>query len=522
MGKIYVSTGAYNAEKTLARCVDSVLNQTFRKEDIVYYLCDNGSTDHTGDLVREYAENDSRIRPFYNKKNRVWKPNNREFQEFRSELRDDDYFFTLDADDEYALTFLEEMLPFAEDNDLDIAVCGSDMIDVSTGKLIFQRCVQNMMLLTRSEDFSEQYAVYHQFMRTVWGKIYSGRVARNMARPSTMPIEWSGVSYGIDTLNTFSAVRQARRIGLYPKTLHRYFIHPSSVSYQYTPRRFDSDVYLYDDAVDFLSAYGPISEKNKDFLARVYANAVSDTVRVIHNSALSQKEQLREYRRIAEHPVTQKNYHRQHEEIDQSRRNLTAAALDCNDVTDEAAKEDFRAVVEKLIPKCAPAVTLQNVPLLGQENLLNTVLDDDVETILSKLLDLICAQKHTKKYDIYNMVQMLSADKPLLKDINDKKFLRRYGDIYLAVWRERYVEALDAMTGMLLNGEQVNETFLNLYLPLAALENQAPAFIFGKIQLAKLYLRQDDKDACRAVLDELAEMGVEENEEIALMRQALL
>ena len=44
---IYVRTCAYNAEKTIRRAMDSVLNQTYR--DITYYVLDNGSTDRTGD-----------------------------------------------------------------------------------------------------------------------------------------------------------------------------------------------------------------------------------------------------------------------------------------------------------------------------------------------------------------------------------------------------------------------------------------------------------------------------------------
>ena len=42
---IYIRTFAYNAEKTLERAVDSILNQTYA--DFTYYLMDHGSTDGT-------------------------------------------------------------------------------------------------------------------------------------------------------------------------------------------------------------------------------------------------------------------------------------------------------------------------------------------------------------------------------------------------------------------------------------------------------------------------------------------
>ena len=104
---IYVRTCAYNAEKTIRRAMDSVLNQTYR--DITYYVLDNGSTDRTGEIIKEYVANDSRVVPFYNKVNRdvTENPN---FWLLPYELKEEDYMCMLDADDTYDLTFLEEMV----------------------------------------------------------------------------------------------------------------------------------------------------------------------------------------------------------------------------------------------------------------------------------------------------------------------------------------------------------------------------------------------------------------------------
>ncbi|MCX4304592.1 MAG: glycosyltransferase family A protein [Acetatifactor sp.] len=65
---IYVRTCAYNSEKTLKRAIESILNQTY--EDFEYHILDNGSTDCTGEIIREYASRDKRIVPYYSCKNR--------------------------------------------------------------------------------------------------------------------------------------------------------------------------------------------------------------------------------------------------------------------------------------------------------------------------------------------------------------------------------------------------------------------------------------------------------------------
>ena len=70
---IYIRTCAYNAEKTLKKAIDSVLNQTYG--EFVYYILDNGSTDATGDIIRAYAKQDKRIVPYYSEVNRNFKEN---------------------------------------------------------------------------------------------------------------------------------------------------------------------------------------------------------------------------------------------------------------------------------------------------------------------------------------------------------------------------------------------------------------------------------------------------------------
>lgn len=50
----------YNAQKTIGRCIDSILNQTFKEFELI--LLDDGSTDDSGQICDEYAEKDARIR----------------------------------------------------------------------------------------------------------------------------------------------------------------------------------------------------------------------------------------------------------------------------------------------------------------------------------------------------------------------------------------------------------------------------------------------------------------------------
>ena len=55
---------------------------------------------------------------------------------------------------------------------------------------------------------------------------------------------------------------------------------------------------------------------------------------------------------------------------------------------------------------------------------------------------------------------------------------------------------------------------------LSAVENYPTVYVFGKLQLARLYLRQNRMDKCRALVDELKEMCVE-NDDLDMLKRAL-
>ena len=60
---ISIIVPVYNAENTISRCVDSILNQTFRNWELL--LVDDGSIDHSDMICDQYAAKDRRIKIFH-------------------------------------------------------------------------------------------------------------------------------------------------------------------------------------------------------------------------------------------------------------------------------------------------------------------------------------------------------------------------------------------------------------------------------------------------------------------------
>ena len=58
--KVTIGMPVYNGARHLARALDSLLAQTFTDFELV--IADNASTDRTGDICKDYAARDARIR----------------------------------------------------------------------------------------------------------------------------------------------------------------------------------------------------------------------------------------------------------------------------------------------------------------------------------------------------------------------------------------------------------------------------------------------------------------------------
>ena len=57
---ISVIVPVYNVEKYLNKCIDSIINQTYKNLEII--LVDDGSQDSSGKICDEYTKKDNRIK----------------------------------------------------------------------------------------------------------------------------------------------------------------------------------------------------------------------------------------------------------------------------------------------------------------------------------------------------------------------------------------------------------------------------------------------------------------------------
>ena len=118
--KISVVMPVYNASDYLRPALDSVVHQTLT--DIELICVDDGSTDNSLSIIKEYQQTDERIRILTENNAGPSIARNKGMARARGE-----YVIFLDADDFYDETLLEKLYNLAEEEKLDIAVCKFDI-----------------------------------------------------------------------------------------------------------------------------------------------------------------------------------------------------------------------------------------------------------------------------------------------------------------------------------------------------------------------------------------------------------
>ena len=120
--KVSVIIPVYNVEEYLRECLDSVVNQTLKEIEII--CVDDGSTDNSLEILKEYAKKDSRITVITQQNLHAGVARNAGLAVAKGE-----YLSFLDSDDFFELNMLEETYNKAKNDNAEIIIFGNYVYD---------------------------------------------------------------------------------------------------------------------------------------------------------------------------------------------------------------------------------------------------------------------------------------------------------------------------------------------------------------------------------------------------------
>lgn len=220
MPQISVIVPVYKVEKYLKRCVDSVLRQTFTDFELI--LVDDGSPDGSPQMCDQYAQQDGRVHVIHQKNGGLSAARNAgiDWAFANSNSR---WLTFVDSDDWIHPQTLEALLKAAQDNHVDVSICGFQKTNGEEVEVPSDLPVQ----LWSPEDFYVQCVASAV---VAWGKLYKKDCFSEIRYPVGKLHE--------DEFVTYRILFQYEKIAFVDAPLYAYFQNPVGIMQTtWTPAR---------------------------------------------------------------------------------------------------------------------------------------------------------------------------------------------------------------------------------------------------------------------------------------------
>lgn len=212
MAEVSVIIPVYNSSRYLHECLESVLDQTLR--DIEVICVDDGSTDGSLDIEREYAEKDPRVILIEQKNLFAGAARNNGMKAATGK-----YFAFWDADDRFEPNALEILYNRCEKMQADICLCGAYIFNDGSKKRVVDETILKKRFLPRQSVFSiEDYPeyIFNITARAPWNKIIRASFLKENG------VEFQNLQNANDTYFSMICMFYAKRITYVEKPLINY------------------------------------------------------------------------------------------------------------------------------------------------------------------------------------------------------------------------------------------------------------------------------------------------------------
>lgn len=261
---ISVIIPVYNVEKYISECLDSVINQTYKKLQII--LVDDGSTDSSGKICDVYAEKDNRITVVHQKNAGAGAAKNTGL-----DLVKGDYFSIIDSDDYIELDMYEKMVNSLEKYNADIVQCLFRNVFVNDSFDRKFKIKSNYPKVLTSKRFLKEY-LYDWKYAIFANKVFKSSLLKDIRFPVGRKID--------DEFFTYKLVCNAKKVVNIDNILYNYRMRKTSVMNEN-----DTDRLIYDRIDCFIERYNYISNVypslKKNYILKLYDDLIyfKDSVR---------------------------------------------------------------------------------------------------------------------------------------------------------------------------------------------------------------------------------------------------
>ena len=228
--KVSIIVPAYNNEKTIKRCLDSLINQSFK--DIEIIVINEGSSDKTKDMLDEYLKYDNVF---------VFNTENHGQSAARNLGLDKaigDYICFLDADDYVSKDGLEKLYNKARSGNFDVVLSNVNIIYPDHNVIVNSGLKED----TEGRNKIKELMIFSYSAGVIWNKIYKKDILKNIRFKE-------GIWYE-DVHFNFRLFPCLNKVGTIDDVFVNYVQTEGSVTYTYNDKLYDI-IKVFNDLVDY-------------------------------------------------------------------------------------------------------------------------------------------------------------------------------------------------------------------------------------------------------------------------------
>lgn len=202
----------YNVESYLKRCIESVINQTYKNLEII--LVNDGSTDNCGTICDKYKNKDNRIKVIHKKNGGLSDARNAGI-----EIATGKYLTFIDSDDYVSIDYIEYMINMLEEKKAQLAIC--KVKEVWPNSKLKDEAYTKIQVLNSKQTF-ENLLLDKGIEVSSYAKLYSIDLFKKLRFPKGKVYE--------DTAIIYKIIANANRIVYGDKYCYYYISREGSIS----------------------------------------------------------------------------------------------------------------------------------------------------------------------------------------------------------------------------------------------------------------------------------------------------
>lgn len=168
MTEVSIIVPVYNVEKYIKKCIESILNQTFKDFELI--LVDDGSKDTSGKICDEYQNKDNRIKVYHRVNHGLSESRN-----FGITVSKGNYICFVDSDDYLRIDAIKKLYETIVKSKVKMVICGCQRVD-ENGKLLYTDTVIEEGIYKTDDLFKYIIRSNGWYYVTAWNRIYDRKL----------------------------------------------------------------------------------------------------------------------------------------------------------------------------------------------------------------------------------------------------------------------------------------------------------------------------------------------------------